>query len=158
MQPSDFVSVYCEIAELVGVENAVKIYEHFRGQQMAFPTRIYSIQYVEKYVKEHYDGREANFKNAIEHSEMVMKLIDAINEKQYDATDVWVGSNETQINNGDNLIQTLTYKKYGYPDLENYQIDILTDYLVSKLTLKFRKVSFDWLELNAAPDGMRTSW
>lgn len=56
MQPSDFVSVYCEIAELVGVENAVKIYEHFRGQQMAFPTRIYSIQYVEKYVKEHYDG------------------------------------------------------------------------------------------------------
>lgn len=70
--------------------------------------------------------REANFKNAIERSEMVMKLIDAINEKRYDATDVWVGSNETQINSGDNLIQTLTYKKYGYPDLENYQIDILT--------------------------------
>jgi len=56
MQPSDLVSVYCEIAELVGVENAVKIYEHFRGQQMAFPTRIYSIQYVEKYVKDNYNG------------------------------------------------------------------------------------------------------
>ena len=56
MQPSDFVSVYCEMAELVGIENTYKIYEHFKGQQMNFPQRIYSIQYVEKYVKENYDG------------------------------------------------------------------------------------------------------
>ena len=37
MQPSDLVSVYGEMAELVGVENAFKIYEHFKGQQMNFP-------------------------------------------------------------------------------------------------------------------------
>lgn len=56
MQPSDLVSVYGEMAELVGVENAFKIYEHFKGQQMNFPQRIYSQEYVERYVKENYDG------------------------------------------------------------------------------------------------------
>ena len=56
MQPSDFVSIYCEMAELVGTENTYKIFEHFRGQSANFPQRLYSTQYVEKYVKEHYDG------------------------------------------------------------------------------------------------------
>ena len=39
MQPSDFVSIYSEMAELVGIENTYKIYEHFKGQQMIFPQR-----------------------------------------------------------------------------------------------------------------------
>ena len=56
MQPSDFVSIYCELAEIVGTENTYKIFEHFRGQSATFPQRIYSTEYVEKYVKEHYDG------------------------------------------------------------------------------------------------------
>ena len=29
MHPSDFVSIYCELAELVGIENTYKIFEHF---------------------------------------------------------------------------------------------------------------------------------
>lgn len=56
MQASDLVSVYGEIAEVVGIDDAFKLYEHFKGQQMNFPQRIYSIKYVEEYVKEHYDG------------------------------------------------------------------------------------------------------
>lgn len=56
MQPSDLVPIYSEIAEVVGVEDAFKLYEHFRGQQMNFPQRIYSTEYVTQYVKAHYDG------------------------------------------------------------------------------------------------------
>jgi len=56
MQPTDFVSIYCEMAEIVGTENTYKIFEHFRGQSTTFPQRIYSTQYVVQYVKEHYDG------------------------------------------------------------------------------------------------------
>lgn len=56
MQPSDFVSIYSELLELVGEENTFKIFEYFRGQSATFPQRIYSTQYVARYVREHYDG------------------------------------------------------------------------------------------------------
>ncbi len=56
MNASDFVPAYKEIAEVIGVDETIKIFEHFRGQQMTFPQRIYSIEYVEKYVKDNYDG------------------------------------------------------------------------------------------------------
>lgn len=56
MEPSDFVSIYCEMAEIVGVENTCKLFECFRGQSTSFPQRLYNIQYVERYVKENYDG------------------------------------------------------------------------------------------------------
>lgn len=102
--------------------------------------------------------KENFFKSALEQSEMVLKLINAINKKQYDATEVWVGHTETQIISGDSVIQEITYKRYGYPNLEDYQIDILTDYLVDKLALKYEKISPDRLELKDAPGGMKTSW
>lgn len=56
MQPTDFVSIYSEMAEIIGTENTYKIFMHFRGQSTTFPQRLYSTQYVENYVKEHYDG------------------------------------------------------------------------------------------------------
>ena len=56
LQAADLEGVYEEVAEVVGIENAFKIYEHFKGQQMNFPQRIYSQEYVERYVKENYDG------------------------------------------------------------------------------------------------------
>lgn len=56
MEASDFATVYCEMVEVVGVENTYKIFEHFKGQAVSFPQRLYSTQYVERYIKEHYDG------------------------------------------------------------------------------------------------------
>ena len=53
---SDFVPLYKEIAEEIGVENTVKLFMHFKGQQMTCPQRLFSIEYVKKYVKENYDG------------------------------------------------------------------------------------------------------
>ena len=60
MEATDFVSTYKEIAEVLGVEDTIKIFEHFKGQQITFPQRIYNKSYVERYVKDNYDGTNIN--------------------------------------------------------------------------------------------------
>lgn len=57
MQSKDFVPIYEEIARIIGEEQTVKLYENFRGQQITFPQRLYNTEYVSKYVKENYDGK-----------------------------------------------------------------------------------------------------
>ena len=46
VQPNDLIGVYSEMAELIGLEAVTKIYIHFRGQQIAFPTRLYTKDYI----------------------------------------------------------------------------------------------------------------
>lgn len=54
---SQFISIYEEIAELTSREDAIAIYKKFNGLQISFPKRLYSTEYIEKYVKEHYNGK-----------------------------------------------------------------------------------------------------
>ena len=84
MQPSDLVPIYSEIAEVVGVEDAFKLYEHFRGQQMNFPQRIYSTEYVTQYVKTHYDGTNLReFAKQFNYSERrIRQLLQHKNERE----------------------------------------------------------------------------
>ncbi len=57
MRPSDFTGIYGEIAEIFGVEFAEKIYENFKGQQIVFPQRLYTQEYIKKIVSKKYaDG------------------------------------------------------------------------------------------------------
>lgn len=56
MESADLVPTYREMSEIIGIENTFKVYEHFKGQQINLPQRIYSQEYVEKYVKENYNG------------------------------------------------------------------------------------------------------
>ena len=56
MHASDFVPIYEEIAKTIGEEETMKLYENFRGQQITFPRRIFSEEYVARYVNENYDG------------------------------------------------------------------------------------------------------
>ena len=56
MQSTDFAGVYQEIAEILDVEYAIKLYEHFRGQQVVFPQKLYNKNYVYTYVRKNYDG------------------------------------------------------------------------------------------------------
>lgn len=42
----DLAGVYKEVAETVGVENAYKIYSHFKGLQLMFPLKFYSKEYI----------------------------------------------------------------------------------------------------------------
>lgn len=57
MQASDFVPIYEEIAQIIGEEKTVKLYERFRGQQVTFPQRLCNTGYVIGYAKEHYNGK-----------------------------------------------------------------------------------------------------
>lgn len=57
MDKSDYNGVYEELVELVGVEVTLKIYEYFKGQQVNFPMRFHSKEYVEEYLRRNYDGK-----------------------------------------------------------------------------------------------------
>lgn len=48
--------VYREIAEIFGINLAVKFYENFRGQQVVYPVSLYSKDYIMKCILEEYDG------------------------------------------------------------------------------------------------------
>lgn len=46
MDKSDYNGVYEELVELLGVEVTLKIHEYFKGQQVNFPMRVHSKEYV----------------------------------------------------------------------------------------------------------------
>lgn len=51
-----FSALYKEIAELIGEENTIILYNHFKGQQISFPLHLYSGEYIKKCISEEYDG------------------------------------------------------------------------------------------------------
>lgn len=48
--------VYEAISELIGTDNTIKLYEHFRGSQVNFPTRLYSKGFVLQEAIRRYNG------------------------------------------------------------------------------------------------------
>ena len=48
--------VYREMVDLVGYDNTMLIYTHFKGQQVTFPTKLYNSEYIKDLLKEQYDG------------------------------------------------------------------------------------------------------
>lgn len=57
MQVEDLADVYMEIADKIGIEAAVAIHEMFKGQQIMFPQKLYSKEYIYCYIRENYNGR-----------------------------------------------------------------------------------------------------
>lgn len=47
---------YEEIAEIIGVEATIAIFNELKGQQITFPSRLYKKSYVIKEVNLRYDG------------------------------------------------------------------------------------------------------
>lgn len=52
-------SIYREFIELIGFESTLKIYSQYNGQQLSLPKRLYKSTYIEKKVKEEYNGSNA---------------------------------------------------------------------------------------------------
>lgn len=48
--------IYKSLAEQIGLENTVVVYDMFRGTQVSFPNRMFSTDYVHKSIIEEYDG------------------------------------------------------------------------------------------------------
>lgn len=58
-KPEDLVGIYRDLAEIVGVDQARKIYDEFRGQQVCFPQRFLDSKRVQDIVKKEYTGKNA---------------------------------------------------------------------------------------------------
>ena len=52
--------VYDTISELIGFDNTSKIYKHFAGSQINFPSRLFSIEFVLLEAIKSYDGTSAS--------------------------------------------------------------------------------------------------
>lgn len=48
--------VYRDIADEIGVENALVIYNMFRGTQVSFPNRLFSKEHIHDAIISEYDG------------------------------------------------------------------------------------------------------
>lgn len=46
VRPQDLAGIYSELAEIIGMNNVIIIYKHFKGQQVSFPTHLYSKEFV----------------------------------------------------------------------------------------------------------------
>ncbi len=49
-------SVYKELAEMLGIDAALKIFGQFKGQQVSFPIRLYNSDFVRTSVIREYNG------------------------------------------------------------------------------------------------------
>lgn len=51
--------VYREIADEIGIENAIAIYRLFHGTQVLFPNRLFSKEYTHQAIVKEYNGSNA---------------------------------------------------------------------------------------------------
>lgn len=51
-----YTGVYKDLAEILGADAVEVVYQNFKGQQISFPKRMYSKEYVLEEVKRLYNG------------------------------------------------------------------------------------------------------
>ncbi len=51
--------VYKEIADLLGYDDALVLYTHFKGQQITFPVKLFKAEHIKELLKQQYDGTNA---------------------------------------------------------------------------------------------------
>lgn len=49
--------IYKDMVEVLGHDITLKVYEQYKGQQVTFPMRIYSQEYVVEYLIKNYNGK-----------------------------------------------------------------------------------------------------
>lgn len=58
-EKDDLMGVYKEIAEILDVDSAYKLFKELRGQQICFPQRFYDSKKVKDIVRSEYTGNNA---------------------------------------------------------------------------------------------------
>lgn len=56
LEVENLAGIYKEIARRTDVDTAINMYNLFKGQQIIFPQRLYSRDFIYTYVKENYNG------------------------------------------------------------------------------------------------------
>ena len=57
IKPEQLQSVYAELCSIVGLENVLQIYSAYKGQQVSFPQRLFSKEYITKQIMKEYRTR-----------------------------------------------------------------------------------------------------
>ena len=52
--------IYREIADEIGIENALVIYRMFHGTQVSFPNRLFTKDYLHKAITDEYNGENVH--------------------------------------------------------------------------------------------------
>ena len=78
---SDFADIYQEIAKRINPETAVEIHRLFKGQQIIFPKKLYNKEYIYRYIKQNYNGRNVRelsmmFEYSDRRVRQIIKIID----------------------------------------------------------------------------------
>lgn len=59
VKTEDLMGIYKDIAEILDVDSAYRIFKELRGQQVCFPQRFYDSNKVKEIVKSKYTGHNA---------------------------------------------------------------------------------------------------
>lgn len=51
--------IYREIANEIGIENTIRIFNLFHGTQISFPNRLFSKEHIHKTILQEYNGKNA---------------------------------------------------------------------------------------------------
>ena len=51
MTASDFSGIYREIAEVIGVEATLLLHQHFKGQQITLPQKLFTRDYIVRQIE-----------------------------------------------------------------------------------------------------------
>lgn len=51
-----YSGIYKDMIEVLGEKITLEVYKNYKGQQVTFPMRLYSKEYIIKYLKENYNG------------------------------------------------------------------------------------------------------
>ena len=53
----NYRGIYKDMVEVLGHDITLKVYENYKGQQITFPMRLYSKEYIEEYLIKNYNGK-----------------------------------------------------------------------------------------------------
>lgn len=51
---SDYKGIYADMVDILGEEIVIKLHKYYRGQQITFPMKLYSDEYVKRYIEKNY--------------------------------------------------------------------------------------------------------
>lgn len=53
----DYKGIYADMVDILGEEIVVKLHKYYRGQQITFPMKLYSNQYIKNYIINNYKSK-----------------------------------------------------------------------------------------------------
>lgn len=61
VKPEQLADIYREMASIIGIENTLLFYASFKGQQISFPSRLFSKEYIRSCISKEYDGTNIRY-------------------------------------------------------------------------------------------------